>query len=310
MQDPRERAGTARETCSAWSETLSEPLAGTAAVATSWLCLEQPGPWGGDALVRSHLDPDIGARLAERAAATGVRVQLIRKPGRHPDTGVDAPRTVYFAHTRPGASWLRRTELTDPAELLNLDFEAFARGEHGGWGSPTTEPVLLVCTNGRRDQCCALRGISLLREMGPRHEDKLWETTHTGGHRFAPTGVVLPSGYNYGRLTPHGVDAVLSAAAAGKMTTAHCRGRSAFSQRAQVAELALREALGEHAGEALSVASEAEDEVVLRHRDGRRWSVRLREITLSPPRPNSCGKTPVQAGTWTAERIRRMPDPD
>ncbi|SDP61942.1 hypothetical protein SAMN04487905_10691 [Actinopolyspora xinjiangensis] len=285
-------------------------MAGTAAVAASWLCLEQPGPWGRDALLESHLDPGIGARLAERAATSGVRVQLIRRPGRHPDTGADVPRTVYLAHTRPGASWLRRAELTDPARLLDLDFEAFARGEHGGWGLPATEPVLLVCTNGRRDQCCALRGISLLREVGRRHEGKLWETTHTGGHRFAPTAVTLPSGYNYGRLTPHGVDAVLSAATAGKMTTAHCRGRSAFSQPAQAAELVLRENLGEHAGEALNVVSETDGEVVLRHRDGRRWNILVRGSTSPPPRPNSCGKAAVEANTWTVERIRRAPDPE
>ncbi|ASU77903.1 sucrase ferredoxin [Actinopolyspora erythraea] len=309
MQDPQEGAGAVPDTCAAWSETLSEPMAGTAAVAASWLCLEQPGPWGRDAPLESHLDPGIGARLAERAATSGVRVQLIRRPGRHPDTGANVPRTVYLAHTRPGASWLRRAELTDPARLLDLDFGAFARGEHGGWGVPTTEPVLLVCTNGRRDQCCALRGISLLREVGQRHEGRLWETTHTGGHRFAPTAVTLPSGYNYGRLTPHGVDAVLSAAAAGKMTTAHCRGRSAFSQPAQVAELALRENLGEHAGEALNVVSEADGEVVLRHRDGRRWNVRVRGIASPPPRPNSCGKAAVAASTWAVERIRRVPDP-
>ena len=30
--------------------------------------------------------------------------------------------------------------------------------------------------------------------------DEVWECTHLGGHRFAPTALVLPTGYSYGRL--------------------------------------------------------------------------------------------------------------
>ncbi|NHD18433.1 MULTISPECIES: sucrase ferredoxin [unclassified Actinopolyspora] len=306
MQESQDSVGAAPSTCAAWSEALSEPMAGTAPVATSWLCLEQPGPWGRDALLQSHLDPELGNRLASLAAANGVRIQLIRRTGRHPDLGADFPRTVYLAHTTPGASWLRRAELTDPAQLLDLDLEGLSSGEHGGWGEPCADPVLLVCTNGRRDRCCALRGRELLERFTERHQGQLWETTHTGGHRFAPTGVVLPTGYSYARLTPHAVDAVLSDTAAGKVTTTHCRGRSALSQPAQVAELAVREATGERAEESLLVRAETSGEVVLEHLDGRSWRVPVEEVPLSPPRPNSCGKQAVEPSARLAGRISRL----
>ncbi|WP_179536092.1 sucrase ferredoxin [Actinopolyspora biskrensis] len=306
MQESQDNVGTVPSTCAAWSETLSEPTAGTAPVATSWLCLEQPGPWGRDALLQSHLDPELGDRLASLATASGVRIQLIRRTGRHPDLGADFPRTAYLAHTAPGASWLRRAELTDPAELLDLDLAGLSSGEHGGWGEPCAEPVLLVCTNGRRDRCCALRGRALLDQFSGRHRGQLWETTHTGGHRFAPTAVVLPTGYSYARLTPHAVDAVLSDTAVGKVTTTHCRGRSALSQPAQVAELAVREATGERSEETLRVRSETSGEVVLAHRDGRSWRVPVEEVPLSPPRPNSCGKQAVESHALTAGTIRQL----
>ncbi|WP_019855093.1 sucrase ferredoxin [Actinopolyspora mortivallis] len=306
MQESQEEVGGAPRTCAAWSETLDEPMAGTAPVATSWLCLEQPGPWGHDALLRSHLDPELGRCLAERASAHGVRIQLIRSTGRHPDTGGKFSRTVYLAHTTPGASWLRGTELTAPEQLLDLDFAAFAAGEHGGWGTPRTEPVLLVCTNGRRDRCCALRGRALLEQLAGRHDGQLWETTHLGGHRFAPTAVVLPTGYGYGRLDPHTVDAVLADAAVGKVATTHCRGRCALSHPAQVAELAVREATGERGEDALRVRARSPEGVSLEHRDGRSWQVDLDETTLSPARPNSCGKTAVEIGAWTARRVHRL----
>src|SRR5689334_25354628 len=97
--------------CSTLSGFAGEPLAGTAATATAWLCLEQPGPWGRDALLESHLDPDLGAELHRRAAGTGVRILLIRRPGKHADDHQPATRRVYLASTQPGASWLEPADL-------------------------------------------------------------------------------------------------------------------------------------------------------------------------------------------------------
>lgn len=293
-------------TCAALSERLGEPLAGTAAVATTWVCLEQPGPWGHAALTDSHLDADLGAELARRSEASGVRVQLIRSPGRHPDTGGAAPRRVYLADTRPGIGWLRRLRLHDPAELLDLDLDRLAAGEHDGTGEPLEEPVLLVCTNGRRDRCCALWGRALLEELRGRHVGSVWETTHTGGHRFAPAGVLLPSGYTYGRMTAADADAALSAAASGKVATHHCRGRSTWSQAGQAAELAVREEVGEYLTDALDVVRTEPERVVVAHRDGRHWSVPVHQHAPDPPRPNSCGKTGSRPTTWTVEGVHGL----
>ncbi|GAA0531510.1 sucrase ferredoxin [Saccharopolyspora subtropica] len=280
--------------CAGLSEAYAEPLAGTAAVAGSWLCLEQRGPWGHNALVQSHLDPGIGRTLAARGDEHGVRVQLIRPPGRHADTAAPQPRRVFLAHTGPDTGWLRSAVLTDPAELLDLDFARIAAGHHDGWGEPVAEPLLLVCTNGRRDRCCALLGRDLLTSLAGRHDGVLWESSHTGGHRFAPAAVLLPSGYTYGRLTPHATDAVLSAAAAGKVMLEHCRGRSTWTRAGQAAELAVREHIGEYLVDALRVTGEQDGEVEITHHDGRRWQVAVRHRELNPPRPSSCGRAAVR----------------
>lgn len=307
MKEKRSAEVTGADTCAALSEALHEPLAGTAAVAETWLCLEQPGPWGRDALTQSRLDPEVGSALAERAEASGVRIQLIRRTGRHPDTHADRPRRVYLAHTRPGRSWLRTAEPVDPAELLALDFDRLAAGRHDGWGEAAAGPVLLVCTNGRRDRCCAVQGRALIGELGGRHGGAVWETTHTGGHRFAPAAVLLPSGYTYGRLNAQHAEAVLSAACAGKVVTDQCRGRSCWSGPGQVAELAVREHTGEYLTDTLSVPEQAPDAatgtVEVAHQDGRRWEVAVHQRSLDPPRPNSCGKSAVRPVAWTAGRI-------
>ncbi|WP_190817942.1 sucrase ferredoxin [Saccharopolyspora pogona] len=296
-------------TCAALSETLAEPMPGTAAVADSWLCLEQRGPWGHNALTQSHLDPELGRALSARAGQHRVRIQLIRHPGRHADTAGDQPRRVFLAHTAPGTGWLRTATTTDPAELLELDFARIAAGHHDGWGQPATEPLLLVCTNGRRDRCCALLGRELITELAGRHDGTVWESSHTGGHRFAPAAVVLPSGYTYGRLNAQTADAVLSSAAAGKVVLDHCRGRSTWSRAGQAAELALRERLGEYLADALRVTSEEAHQVLIDHQDGRSWQVVVRERELDPPRPNSCGKKAIRPTACAVETINRRPAP-
>jgi hypothetical protein len=296
-------------TCAGLSEAFAEPLAGTAAVAGSWLCLEQRGPWGHNALVQSHLDPELGRTLDALGDEHGVRVQLIRHPGRHADTADDRPRRVFLAHSSPGVGWLRETSTTNPAELLNLDFGRIAAGQHDDWGSPVTEPLLLVCTNGRRDRCCALRGRELIAGLAGRHNGSVWESSHTGGHRFAPAAVVLPSGYTYGRLNAQTADAILSSAAAGKIVMDNCRGRSPWTRAGQTAELAVREHIGEYLIDALHIAEEDADQVLVAHQDGRSWRVTVRETELDPPRPNSCGKAAVHPTTYTAVAINGRPTP-
>ena len=225
--------------CSARAELTGEPLAGTAATARSWLALEQPGPWGRDALSASHLDSGVARELATLAAGTGVRIVLIRRPGSHPDRHRPIPRHVYLAHTAPGNTWLERATITDPKALLDLDFLRAGAGEPGLLGARVSDPLLLVCTNGRRDVCCALRGRPLAAAVASAHGEAVWECTHIGGHRFSPTALLLPTGYAYGRLDVASAARLLSGGPS--VVTSNCRGRSTWPPAGQVAELAVRE---------------------------------------------------------------------
>ncbi|HEY8374143.1 MAG TPA: sucrase ferredoxin [Pseudonocardiaceae bacterium] len=282
--------------CSALSRRLAEPLPGTAPTATAWICLEQPGPWGRDALSQSHLDRAFGRELARRAKAVGIRAVLIRRPGPHADRRVPEPRQVYLAGTRPGAVWLEEALVDDPKVLLELDFVALSTGAAPGFGTPRREPLLLVCTNGRRDRCCALLGRSVACELAAHHPGAVWESAHTGGHRMAPSAVLLPTGYAYGRLDPATAELAFVAAAGARVALPGCRGRSTWSAAGQVAELAVRQHLGEARADALVVDTEERREddvrVRVRHADGRAWWVEIVAREQQPPRPVSCGKTP------------------
>ena len=51
-------------TCSTVSRALAEPLFATASHVRAWLLVEQAGPWGGEPLVDSRLDPAVGRERA------------------------------------------------------------------------------------------------------------------------------------------------------------------------------------------------------------------------------------------------------
>ncbi|MFJ6570613.1 sucrase ferredoxin [Streptomyces sp. NPDC091292] len=286
-------------TCATTSRDLDEPLAGTAATARTWLLLEQPGPWGAKALTSSHLDPAVGRALEAAADGTGVRVALIRRPGRHADCHAPASRRVYVAHTVPGDAWLREATTDDPGRLLDLDFAALGEGDHDsfdrvlGAQPHIGSPLALVCTNGKRDRCCALLGRPLASELTDAGEEGVWEVTHLGGHRFSPTLLVLPHGYAYGRAEAPHVKGVLDAIRDGRVVTEGCRGSSAWERPGQAAELAVRTSTGETAAGVLGVVetdgAAPRWEVTVAHTDGRRWRVTVAQGASLPPRPESCG---------------------
>ncbi|MFD7548050.1 sucrase ferredoxin [Streptomyces sp. NPDC059578] len=307
-------------TCTSASRDFDEPLAGTAATARTWLLVEQPGPWGAKALTSSRLDPALGRALEAAATDTGVRVALIRRPGRPADRQVPGRRRVYAAHTVPGASWLRESVEGDPARLLDLDFRALGAGDHSGFdramgaSAHRGAPLTLVCTNGKRDRCCALLGRPLAQELAASGVDGAWEVTHIGGHRFSPTVLVLPHGYAYGRVEAPLVKEILSAVADGRIVTERCRGGSAWERPGQAAELAVRTAAREFTAGVLSVVrtegAAPRWEVTVAHADGRGWRVTVAQGASLPARPESCGAalaTPARMDVVAVREVSPTP---
>lgn len=277
--------------CAALSVDAGEPLAGTAPSLRRLVAVEHVGAW--PRRVADHADTDVAGLFARlRGQDTGLL--LIRRTGRA-GRDCDGARTVFVADLAPGASRVvRRTvRSTDDLAAITVDPEA---------GEPVTDPVLLVCAHGRRDVCCAVHGRSLAAELAAEDAD-VWECTHLGGHRFAPTGLVLPTGYAYGRLDTGTALAALKAAAGGAVDPSDCRGHAGLDPARQVAELAVREHTGiGDAGALLVEPVDGPGAVVVRSRDGRRWTVDVRADSGTTPRPPSCGAaleavTPLVAGT-------------
>ena len=310
-------------TCSDGSLASCEQLDGTAPEAVGWVALEQSGPWGAKAWTQSHLDPDIGRAVEAAAAAHCVRPCLVRRPGRHADrhtaapTGPD-PRTLLVAHTDPRGSWLLEGSVDRPERVLDLDWAALARGDLAAVRRtlprlvPSRRCHLLVCTNGTRDLCCATKGRPVALALAEEHPDRVWEVTHTSGHRFAATTVLLPAGTLHGRLDAADARSVLDAADRGETVLAGCRGRSTWPAAAQVAELAVRRETGETGLDALSVrtheAAGPDGAVtIVGHLDGRAWRVETVRHESDVRRAESCGKALVPL-RHTAAAVTAFPD--
>jgi len=245
-------------------------------------------------VLESHLDHDIGRLLAEWAEPHPVRLGLIRRPGRHADLTGELPRrTLLIARVDPGHQWLRTETLADPRELLDLDPTQLLADDANTPPHGAGSPLLAVCTNAKRDQCCAVRGRDLAHQLDAAHPGRVWETSHLGGHRFSPTLVSLPSGYLYG-----GPDA-------GSLSTDACRGRSTLTPPAQAAELAALRHLGYEHPEPLTVsASDASTWTVEDPATNTQLTVSVSTTTVDEPRPESCLK-PAQS--W--ERMTAHVDP-
>src|SRR5205085_11931482 len=113
----RRPAGGARVTiddlpCSERSEALGEDMAGTAPEERAVLVVEQPGPWGRDAVSESGLRP-IADALSAHAKAAGVRIQVVRRVTRR--YVVERP-SAWLAGVEPGERFLERFDLADPRE--------------------------------------------------------------------------------------------------------------------------------------------------------------------------------------------------
>lgn len=266
-----EPAGERRERCSDAARLRGDPLIGTAPPATRWLLVEQDGGWGREALTSLDAPASVRSHLERALSESGARLQLVRRPGRRSPVEAAGPRRWFVVDVHPAGvvadgtldeGWAAVTSAlhTPPAELPAVEAEQacppadnIRRGLSGGLG-PAREAAparrfILVCTNGRHDVCCAVRGRPVAAALATMWPDDVWECTHTGGDRFAGNVVVLPDGVVYGSLDPGSAMTVIDAHSAGRLTCGvlgdHLRGFVGFRATEQAARAALAPRLAE-----------------------------------------------------------------
>lgn len=247
-------------------------MLGTAPPQRRLLLVEQDGGWGSDALASLDIPDDLREEVGARTAGSGTRVMLIRRPGRQQSSvcfmrswcvvdpfAPEGHRVTWGTWSYPAelfagveraeelASW---AEAGGPADGAGREGDSPPEGDagHAGSGTPPgdDEPLLLVCTNGRKDVCCAVRGRPVALALAERFPEQTWECTHTGGDRFAANVVVLPDGVIYGGLDTGSALEAVDAHREGRPgdVRQHLRGLLGYPRHVQVALLGTQLELG------------------------------------------------------------------
>lgn len=227
--------------CAVASDQRGEPIFATASHVRRWLLVEIRGSWGRDSVADTDLARHATDKWRQHMRLTGTRVVAIRR-----DLERDTNREIrlFCVETghggwRSGTIWRRDVaglqavpEATEVLPTSAACTQAWARHD---------QPLILVCTNGRHDSCCATFGRPLVRRLRTStHADAVWECSHIGGDRFAGNIVILPDGLYFGRCGPDAGVGVADAYGRGRIDLVHYRGRSTLTFMHQAAEYFVR----------------------------------------------------------------------
>ncbi len=273
--------------CSIASLGRDEPLAGTAPVAERFLVVEYPGHWPSEGL--AVFGPEARTVLDDAATAASAQVLLVRRPdGPLLDRdAILATPTLWWAvdtvrRVRVAGTWTDEPDLAVAAAALSTGLDT------------ATEPAtldLLVCCHAKRDQCCAISGRPLATALAGIWPAETWQCTHLGGHRFAPTFLLLPDGACYGRIPPGQGPPVVSDHLAGQPAATLLRGycRHSGAEQAAVADV-LRTV--PTPPDAVTSTRTADDSVSVTVVAGGVRHDRIVRTVRNPPVPLSCGDAP------------------
>lgn len=308
--------------CARASLDVGEPLFGSAVSGVErWLLVEHDGPWAPDA-IDSPLLPEALVRAIRvwLGAGPGRRFQLIRRPARD-ETQPAGPRRFFRVEASEGREAITAARVEDAfwqvdgarVEVDTLGDDALASPD---WRTHEGR-LVLVCTHGKRDACCARLGVPIYQalqdELGDDHPDVVWQTSHVGGHRFAANVVMLPHGYHYGRLDGPVARRIVRGYLRGRLTDLdRLRGRSSHATEVQAAEYWYRQASGQYAIDAvrlLHVEESAVRGVGVTFRDEASdeihelWVSREATGDVAPP---SCGDAPRPVMRLCLDSLRRL----
>lgn len=237
--------------CAEAAEERDEPLFATASFVRRWLLIEQPGPWGSNSLTESLIPEQRAADLRRRARAAGIRIVLIRRGAR----SESAKRQCYFVRTDERRPELSHLTIDSFDDLMDVDLEPFGNGGSVEGATAWREPLFLVCTHGRHDACCSIRGNQVSRRACAEPGMDAWECSHIGGDRFAANLVCFPHGIYYGRVAPDEVVSLMHDYSNGTISLDHYRGRCCYRFAVQAAEYFVRRESGTYGVDAVRLVN-------------------------------------------------------
>ncbi len=229
--------------CSTQSALVGDSHLGSAGHDDHYLLVELPLPWPKS--IEDHpLLAGVGASTSTAPASTGstrILAILSDRPAPVAPDGTPVHRLiayrggdgVTFSHFARHEGFVRREDLVDAIDdVLRGELDHLDPSDDG-----VTD--VLICTHGTRDRCCGQEGARLFLDLAAADpgQARIWRTSHTGGHRFAPIALTFPDGYTWGRITSTDLLGILDRSVGADRVVDRNRGCLGFAEpEAQVAD--------------------------------------------------------------------------
>ncbi|WP_242496722.1 sucrase ferredoxin [Rhodococcus sp. Q1] len=243
-------------------------MAGTAPRGFVWVLIEYRGRWPLDGFDGLDLEPATKTLVFSAAQTARARILLVERPGRRrregPDRWAVLRRETSGVVRQQWGTWSGDEDLAQIATALDTP------------GRPGGPPVLLVCTHGHHDPCCAVRGRPVARALAKHWPEQVWECTHVGGDRFAANVVIVPDGVYYGGLDAESSVVTIEEHFSDRIHHHHLRGYTDLAPLQQAAIAATLRRFGPAGRSDYTVAESA--------RQGDLWRIRLTGRAPHPER--------------------------
>ena len=236
--------------CSQVAKHNGEDPIGTASTADHWLIFELPQPWRRGMFETDPLINQMTPLIKKLFFWRGI---LVRPIAIAPDRDYSDPtltRAMHYWRPQQYFAQYSKVEYLVPTAkggqleiailhaLLkkNNDLQAFA-----SYLQPT-QPIrdLLICTHTQVDLACSRFGTPLYRQLRKHYATvehlRIWQSTHFGGHQFAPTLLDLPIGQFWGHLEPDILELLISRQGSLEQLRPYYRGWAGLNKFEQIAE--------------------------------------------------------------------------
>ncbi len=221
--------------CAPWTRAQGADPVGSALTSDTSVLIEVPPPW----------PRDVGGIPAfaslQRRGLHRTRLLAVSPAGAGPQ---GPPGTGVTIWRRAGSGRFAGTDHTVGAGDLAAGIAALLEAPPPAAGGRQAPAEVLVCGHGSRDRCCGRMGTRLALDVaGAWPGVRVRRCSHTGGHRFAPTGFTLPDGRAWGYLDAALLDGIVRRSGPPPLR-GHYRGSTALDAWGQVAERELFERFG------------------------------------------------------------------
>jgi hypothetical protein len=212
--------------CAEASSEAGEDLIGSAPPCQTYILIECPLPWASNAFESKLIPQNLRDRIESvNQSRLPIRFLLVAR-SQNPDRSQVLRPQILIYEQQPGSfcqgyrCWEGTVDHLD--QVVPLIQRYLAGQLILSASSNQDRRDLLICVHGSHDKCCAKYGLPFYREaiatvaqLGHsnilRHSNiRLWQTSHFGGHRFAPTLIDLPEGRYYGRLNQSALRSILT----------------------------------------------------------------------------------------------------